>query len=181
MRSPAGRAMPCIKLLPLAPPRGRHWPVGGSQQYGVCVLSSCCSLSVALLFFLLRAGLLVSFPEGMVSCKPGQELGLLPHNFCRAMWLLQCGFSCMGRRSNRGGGLCLPRMWMMCGVSMFPSVRLETVVSPGRLLMRLRVRILRFARPCARRGGFCDASGAEAGFLPGCCRAASLCSISCWY
>ena len=33
---------------------------------------------------LLRAGLLVSFSEGMVSCKPGQELGLLPHNFCRA-------------------------------------------------------------------------------------------------
>jgi len=90
--------MPCIKLLPLSPPRGRHWTVGGFQQCGLCVLSSCCSLSVAQLFFVLRAGLLVSFPEVMVSFKPGQELGLLPHNFCRAMWLLQCGFSCMGRR-----------------------------------------------------------------------------------
>ena len=45
-----------------------------------------------------RAGLLVSFPEGMVSCKPGQEVGLLPHNFCRVMWLLQCRFGCMGHR-----------------------------------------------------------------------------------
>ena len=89
LRTPAGRAMPCIKLLPLPPPRGRHWPVGGFQQCGVCVLSSCGSLSVARRFFVLRAGLLVSFPEGMVSCKPGQELGLFPHNFCRAMWLLQ--------------------------------------------------------------------------------------------
>jgi len=97
LRSPAGRTMPCIKLLPLPPPRGRHWPVGGFQQCGVCVLSSYCSLSVVRLFFVLRAGLLVSFPEGMVSCKPGQELGLLPH-ICRAIWLLQCGFGCMGRR-----------------------------------------------------------------------------------
>ena len=98
LRSPAGRAMPCIKLLPLPPPRSRHWPVGGFQQCGVCVLSSCCSLSVARLFFVLRAGLLVSFPEGMVSSKPGQELGLMPHNFCRAMWLLQCGFVWIGHR-----------------------------------------------------------------------------------
>jgi len=63
----------------------------------VCVLSSCCSLSVVRLFFVLRAGLLVSYPEGMVSCKLGQELGLLPHIF-RAIWLLQCGFGYMGRR-----------------------------------------------------------------------------------
>jgi len=83
-------------------------------------------------------------------------------------------------RGNRVCGLCLSWMWMICGVSMFPSVRLTAVVSPGRLLVRLRVRILMFARPCAR-GGFCDASGAEAGFLPGRCCAASLCSISCWY
>jgi len=37
-----------------------------------------------------RAGLLVSFPEGMVSYKPGQEFGLLPYGFCRVMWLMQC-------------------------------------------------------------------------------------------
>ena len=43
----------------------------------------------------------------------------------------------------------------------------------GSALMRLGVRILRFARSCAR-GGFCDASGAEAGFLPDRCSAASL-------
>ena len=40
LRSPAGRAMPCIKLLPLPPPRGRHWPVGGFQQCGVCIEQS---------------------------------------------------------------------------------------------------------------------------------------------
>jgi len=97
-RSPAGRAMSCLKLLPLLPPRDRHCPVGGFQQCGECVFSSCCSLSVARRFFVLRAGLLVSFPEGMVSYKPDQELGLLPHNFCRTMWFLQCGFSDMGRR-----------------------------------------------------------------------------------
>jgi len=35
------------------PPSGRHWPVGGFQLCGVCVLSSCCSLSVAWRFFVL--------------------------------------------------------------------------------------------------------------------------------
>ena len=111
-KPPAGHAMPCIKLLPLPPPCGSHWLVGGFQQCRVCVLSCCCSLSVAwclqcrvlawywfLLQFLCRmqgqlsllclllksedqAGLHVSFPEGMVSCKPGQGLGNLPQNFC---------------------------------------------------------------------------------------------------
>ena len=168
------------KVIALPAPRGRHWPVGGFQQCGVCVLSSCCSLSVDRLFFVLRAGLLVSFPEGMVSCKPGQELGILPHDFCRAMWLLQCVFSCMGHRVPPWRRAVPAMMRLMCGVSMFPSVRLAAVVSPGRLLMRWRVGIVRFARPCAR-GGFCDASGAEADFLPGRSCAASLCSISCWY
>ena len=177
LRSHAGRAMPCIKLLPLTPSRGRHWPVGGFQQCGVCVLSSSCSLSVVRFFFVLRAGLLVSFPEGMVSCKPGQELGLLPHYFCG---YYSVDLVAWGVGSNRGGGLCLPWMWMMCGVSMFPSVRLAAVVSPGRLLMRWRVGIVRFVRPCAR-GEFCDASGAEASFLPGRFCAASLCSTLCWY
>jgi len=109
----------------------------------------------------------------------GRSLG----SCCRIVGLCGC---CTLRvvagvvRGNRVGGLCLAWMWMICGVSMFLSVRLAAVVSPGRLLMRLRVGILMFARPCAR-GGFCDASGAEACFLPGCCCAASLCSISCWY
>ena len=114
----------------------------------------------------------MSYPEGMVSCKLGQELGFYrifagPYGCCSV------DLVAWGVGSNRGGGLCLPWMWMMCGVSMFPSVRLATVVSPGRLLMRLGVRILRFSRSCAR-GGFCDASGAEAGFLPDCWCAASL-------
>jgi len=121
---PAGRAIPCIKLLPLPSPRGRHWPVGGFQQCGVCVLSSCCSLSVVrpwrlmlgrnflpvlacqarllyLSYSLLdsgRAGLLVSFPKGMVSCRPGQVLVLELRVFCRVMCLLQCESGCMGRR-----------------------------------------------------------------------------------
>ena len=144
----------------------------------MCVLSSCCSLSVGRLFFVLRAGLLVTFPEGMVSYKPGQELGLLLIIFAGPCGCCSVDLVSWGVGSNRGGGLCLSWMWMMCGVSM--SVRLATVVSPGRLLMRLGVRILRFSRSCAR-GGFCDASGAETGFLSDRCCAASLCSISCWY
>ena len=32
-----------------------------------------------------RMGLLVSFPKGMVSSKPGCGLGILPQNSCRAM------------------------------------------------------------------------------------------------
>jgi len=89
----------------------------------VYVLSSCCSLSVVrpwqfmfgrdflpvltcqarllyLSYSLLdsgRAGLLVSFPEGMLSCRPGQVLVLELRVFCRVMCLLQCGSGCMGR------------------------------------------------------------------------------------
>jgi len=83
-------------------------------------------------------------------------------------------------RSNRVGGLCLPWMWMMCDVSMFPSFRPAASVSSCRLPARLRVGILNFACPCAR-GEFCDVFGAEAGFSRGRCCAASLCSILCWY
>jgi len=83
-------------------------------------------------------------------------------------------------RSNRVGGLCLLWMWMMCDVSMFLSFRPAASVSSCRLPARLRVRILNFACPCAR-GEFCDIFGAEAGFSPGSCCAASLCSILCWY
>jgi len=82
-------------------------------------------------------------------------------------------------RSNRGGGLCAPWMWMMC-VSMFPSVRLAAGVSSCWLCC-LRVGIRKFARPCAR-GMVCDAFGAEASFSPcRCCAALLLCSILCFY
>ena len=115
-------------------------------------------------------------PKGWYRASRARRLGL-----SRAFFVGPCGcysvdLVAWGVGSNRGGGLCLPWTRLMCGVSMFPSA----VVSPGRLLMHWRVGIVRFARPCAR-GGFCDASGAEAGFLPGCCCAASLCNISCWY
>jgi len=46
------------------------------------------SLSCSLLESSDRAGLLVSFPKGMVSYKPGQALGLVLRIFCWAMWLL---------------------------------------------------------------------------------------------
>jgi len=119
-------------------------------------------------------------PKGWYRASRTRRLGL-----SRAFFVGPCGYCSVdsvtwGVGFNRGGGLCLPWMWMMCGVSMFPSVRLAAVVSPGWLLMCLRVGMVRFSRPCAR-GGFCDASGAKAGFLPGRCCAASLCSISCWY
>ena len=45
LRPPAGRAMPCIKLLPLPPPCGSHWLVGGFQQCRVCFLSCCSTLA----------------------------------------------------------------------------------------------------------------------------------------
>ena len=103
----------------------------------------------------------------------------------RAFFVGSCGCCIVGVVAwgveiHRGGGLCLPWMRLMCGVSMFPAVRLAAVVSPGRLLMRWGVGVLGFVRPCTR-GGFCDASGAEAGCLPVRCCAASLCSISYWY
>ena len=109
MRSPAGRAMACIKLLSLPPPRGRHWPVEGIQQCVVCVLSSCCSLSVARRFFVLRAGLLVS----LYRASRARSLG-----FCRIIFAGPCGCCSVdlvtwGVGSNRGGGLCLPWMWIM--------------------------------------------------------------------
>ena len=109
----------------------------------------------------------LSYPEPYYASSCGPCLLL-----AAAIGLLE-DFSSVECVLSSRGGLCLPWMWMMCGVSMFPSVRLAAVVSPGRLLMRLGVRILRFARSCAR-GGFCDASGAEAGFLPDRCCAASL-------
>jgi len=52
-------------------------------------------------------------------------------------------------RSNRGGGLCLSWMWMICVLSLFPSVWLAVFVSPGRLFVYLRVGILKFAHLCA--------------------------------
>jgi len=180
LRSPAGRAMPCIKLLPLPPPSGRHWPFGGFQQCGVCVLSSCCSLSVARRFFVLAwyqfsvshagvtflalspaqvrgpSGLSVSSPRGWCRASQGESSELCPSIpagpygcccVCCFAWVI---------RSNRGGGLCAPWMWMMC-VSMFPSVRLAACVSSC-WLRCLRVGIRMYARPCAR-GMVCDAFG----------------------
>ena len=44
------------------------------------------------------AGLLVSFPEGMVSCKPGTVLVWHPPDFCCVKYLLQCWCGCLGRR-----------------------------------------------------------------------------------
>jgi len=44
------------------------------------------------------AGLLVSFPEGMVSCRPGPELVLRSPDFCWVKYLLSCWCGCMGRR-----------------------------------------------------------------------------------
>ena len=45
-----------------------------------------------------QAGLPVSFPEGMVSCKSGCELGSLPLHSYLAMWLLQRLLFCMGHK-----------------------------------------------------------------------------------
>jgi len=55
-----------------------------------------------------RAGLLVSFPKGMVSYKPGQALKIEPRIFCWDMWLCSVDLVAWGVGSHRGGGLCLP-------------------------------------------------------------------------
>jgi len=122
---------------------------------------------------------LYPFPRGGCRASQGESSELCPSI---PTGPYRCCYVCCFAgvvRSNRRGGLGAPWTWMMC-VSMFPSVRLAALVSSGRLRVRLRVGILRFARPCAR-GVICDASGAEAGFSPGRCFAALLCSILCWY
>ena len=121
----------------------------------MCVLTSCCSLSVVRLFFVFRAGLLVSFSERMVSCKVDSALVLHP----------SVDF--------RGCGDGVPS-WikLMCVVSMVPAGRSAAVVLPGWLCLRWGV-----VRPFAwfrARSDFLDASGAEAGKLPGRCCAAFL-------
>jgi len=45
-----------------------------------------------------RAGLPVSFPEGMFSCKPGIALRISPRHSCRNMDLLLRLFWCRGRK-----------------------------------------------------------------------------------
>ena len=119
-------------------------------------------------------------PRGWCRASQGGSL-----EFCRRIPAGLCDCCCVccavwGVRSNRGYGLCAPRMWMMCVVSMFPSVRLAVLVFPCRLRWCLRVGIRMFARPCVR-GVICDAFGAEAGFSPGRCCAALLCGILCLY
>ena len=54
-----------------------------------------------------QAGLPVSFPEGMVSCKSGCELGSLPLHSCLAMWFLQLLLFCMGHKVQSWS-------WSMC-------------------------------------------------------------------
>jgi len=117
-------------------------------------------------------------PKGWCRASQGETSELCPHipagphGSCCV-----CGFAWVVR-SNRGGGLCVPWMWMMC-VFMFPSVRLAVCVSSC-WLRCLRVGIRKFAHPCAR-GMVCDACGAEAGFSLCHCCAALLCSILCLY
>jgi len=73
-------------------------------------------------------------PKGWYRASRARRLSLN-----RAFFVGSCGFSIVdlvawGVVSHRGGGLCLPWMRLMCGVSMFPAVRLVAVVFPGRLL-----------------------------------------------
>jgi len=113
--------------------------------------------------------------EGWCRASQGESLELCPsipagpygcYCVCCFAWVV---------RSNRGGVLCAPWMWMMC-VSMFPSVRLATCVSSC-WLRYLRVGISKFACPCPC-GMVCDAL---AGFSICRCCAVLLCSILCLY
>jgi len=62
----------------------------------------------------------------------------------------------------------------MCDVSMVPADRSAAVGSPGWLFLRWEAMRPGFAWFCARDDCVWDASGAEAGKLPGCCCAASV-------
>ena len=142
--------------------------------WGSCLCSVPCSS--------LRTERACTCPSPKEWYRAGRGRGL---GFCRRIFVEPCGCCsiCVVAgvvRSDRAGGLCLPWTWMMCDVSMFPSVRPAALVSSCRLLARLRVGILNFACPCAR-GDFFDVFGAEAGISPGRCCAASLCSNLCWY
>jgi len=101
-------------------------------------------------------------PKGWYRATRAMRLCLCRSFFVRSSTCCSVGVGAWGVEPHRGGGQGLPWIKLMCDVSMFPAVRPAAVVSPGRLFMRWRVGILEFARPCAR-GGFCDASGAEAG------------------
>jgi len=119
-------------------------------------------------------------PKGRYRATRVMRLYLYRPFFVRSSTCCSVGVGVWGVESHRGGGLGPPWIKLMCDVSMFPAIRSAAVVSPGRLFMRWKVGILEFVCSCAR-SGFCDASGAEAGCLPGRCCATSLCSISCWY
>jgi len=49
------------------------------------------------------AGLSLSFPEGMVLCKPGRELRMSPRNFRWSMDVMLCPWCCMGRKARPWG------------------------------------------------------------------------------
>jgi len=50
-----------------------------------------------------RAGLPVSFPEGMVSCKPGRELRMSSSHFCQSIDVMLHPWCCMGRKAHPWG------------------------------------------------------------------------------
>jgi len=169
-----GRLLVRLRILKFAPPcvRGDLWSARIFCRSSV-VMRGCSILGAE------RACSCPS-PKGWYRASRARRLCLRRAFFVGPCGCYSVGLVAWGVGSHRGGELCLLWMRLMCGVSMFPAVRLAAVVSPGRLLMRWRVGILGFARPCVR-GGFCDASGAEADCLPGRCCAASLCGILCWY
>jgi len=128
-----------------------HVSSHGSANFCACLLRSkfCCRSSVSC-----QGSCFCSVPcsslktERACTCPSpkewyragsGRSLG-----FCRRIFVGPCGCCsiCVIAgvvRCNRVGGLCLPWMWMMCDVSMFPSVRPVASVSSCRLLARLRV------------------------------------------
>ena len=89
------------------------------------------------------------------------------------------GVGVWGVGCHDGGGLGPPWIKLVCDLSMFPAIRSVAVVSPGWRCMHWEAGISEFACFCGR-SSFCDASGAEAGGLPGRCCPASVCSNSCW-
>jgi len=66
-------------------------------------------------------------PKGWYRASRAQSLGLSRLFLVGSCSCCSVDLVAWGVGFNRGGGLCLPWMWMMCGVSMFPSLRLAAV------------------------------------------------------
>jgi len=146
----------------------------------VCLWQGLCPVLLPLHRSEDRASLPVSFPEGMVSCKPGRELRMSPCHVRRSMDVMLCRGVAWVVRSICEGELGESRMRMASASASLPSLQLAAYVYLCQLRGCLKVWIGIIALDGAF-GVFCVALGTNAGFSVGCCCAALVCCILCVY